>query len=222
MGVSLEDYLTPTDQWQQVQIPLQAFTDKGLDATRLQALEVVFEWGTGQGVLWLDNILIGEDGAPQAERRVLSMTDSDSRPVALHLPGGGGWRAESDSPWLASEFAGAGPASLTVQTNSWWLEPGTYTGKLVITGPDLAQETITVHLNVTQALKCYDVAGEAGVGIADLQAMAARWRTSVANRDPDSNPATPNYEPQFDPTYDGVINVHDIMRLVAHWGETCS
>jgi len=50
------------------------------------------------------------------------------------------------------------------------------------------------------------------VNVADVQGVAARWRTT--DTDPDWNP-------RYDLDNDGNIDVVDIMLVVAHWSETC-
>jgi phage terminase large subunit-like protein len=59
------------------------------------------------------------------------------------------------------------------------------------------------------------------VDIADVMAVASRWRTSCDNPDPDNNSDTPNYDPRYDMDVDCDIDIVDIMRVVAHWGERC-
>ena len=100
--VALGDFVQPGRAWQFVAIPLSAFTAQGLNPNDLRAFQVAFEWQTGAGTLWLDAIQIGTPGAPQAGRRVLYLNGLDSRPLALHLPGGEGWQITSDSLWLTA------------------------------------------------------------------------------------------------------------------------
>lgn len=59
------------------------------------------------------------------------------------------------------------------------------------------------------------------VGAKDIQAVAARWRLTAANPDPDGDPATPNYEARFDLDQDGDIDIADLMRVAGRWGESC-
>lgn len=50
----------------------------------------------------------------------------------------------------------------------------------------------------------------AGVGVEDIQAVASRWHGA--------------YDPQYDVAPDppdGVIDIQDIMTVVAAWGEIC-
>ncbi|MFQ5858999.1 MAG: glycoside hydrolase family 9 protein [Anaerolineae bacterium] len=66
-----------------------------------------------------------------------------------------------------------------------------------------------------------DVTADGRVDPEDLQGVVARWRLSVANPDPDSDPATVNYKPRFDLDGDGVITVRDVMWVTAQLGQTC-
>lgn len=59
------------------------------------------------------------------------------------------------------------------------------------------------------------------VGITQIQAVAGRWGLTAANPDPDGNPATPNYEAQFDLDLDGDIDSADIMQMVGRWRGSC-
>jgi hypothetical protein len=54
--VNIEDYAPLSTEWQTVVIPLQSFGD--LDLTRIQALQIIIEWGPTdvEGTLFLDNI----------------------------------------------------------------------------------------------------------------------------------------------------------------------
>ena len=151
--VALTDYVTPTTVWQQVRIPLQTFVAQGVDPTRLEALQIAFEYGSGQGSLWVDNIMLGTAGAPQAERRTVHLADVDSRAVALHMPGGLAWTASSDAYWLSAVNSGAGPDSLTIHTINLGLEQGDYVGRLTLSAQNSAGETkteiVTVYLTIT-------------------------------------------------------------------------
>ncbi len=68
---------------------------------------------------------------------------------------------------------------------------------------------------------CPDLDGDRQVGIADIQAVVARWRLTAADPDPDGDPGTPNYGAAFDGDGDGVITVVDIMRVAARWNQSC-
>ncbi len=147
--VALKDYVSWNNQWQRVEIPVSAFSGQGFDLNGLTGLQVVFEFAQGRGTLWLDQIQIGAPGAPQANQRLLYLRDVDAAAVALHLPYGGAWQAESDAPWLFTSTSGAGATSLTVRSVNWELAPGVYTGKVTIRTAGQT-ETITAQLTVTQ------------------------------------------------------------------------
>lgn len=59
------------------------------------------------------------------------------------------------------------------------------------------------------------------VGITQIQAVAGRWGLTAAEPDPDDNPATPNYEAQFDLDLDGDIDSADIMQMAGRWRDPC-
>lgn len=148
--VALAQYVTLTNQWQPVQIPLALFATQGLALNALTSVQVVFEFGQGSGTLWLDNIRIGAPGAPQVDRRYLSLQDMDEAVVALHLPDDGRWQATSDVPWLAIPKQGNGSTTLSIHSIPWALAPGVYTGNLTIATVNGGQETIAVQLTVTE------------------------------------------------------------------------
>jgi hypothetical protein len=98
----------------------------------------------------------------------------------------------------------------------------------------VGDDQVTLHLEdsegaqVTQTITltwhCVlpeDVDDSGFVDIGDVQFVAARWRTSCADPDPDDDPGTPNYEAQYDLDGNCRIDVVDIMQVVAQWGETC-
>ena len=151
VGVALADYVTLKDSWQLVQIPLSAFASKGLNLANLVGFETVFEFGTGSGVLWLDNLRLGGIGAPQADLRTLHLRNTDSQPIALHLPNGGSWSITSTAPWLFAQRTGAGPDTLAIQSMNWNLLPGVYTGNLSIQNNSGQAEQMTVVLTVSEA-----------------------------------------------------------------------
>ncbi len=148
---ALADYVKLTNNWQLVTIPLSVFTKQGLDATQLSGFEVVFEHGKGSGVFWLDNVRIGVAGAPQAEQRVVYLTDQAQANLALHLPDISRWQARANVSWLGAPTTGIGPATLSLYSAPWLQQPGVYAGSLVVTSATGQTETITVHLTVTQA-----------------------------------------------------------------------
>lgn len=62
-GVDVEAYAQVTSEWQEVRIPLKAFSDYGIDLTHLDAVEVVFEWEKMSGTVYLDEIRLGDQKA---------------------------------------------------------------------------------------------------------------------------------------------------------------
>ena len=50
------------------------------------------------------------------------------------------------------------------------------------------------------------------VNLDDVMQVASRWRAKEGD---------PDYDPYYDLNRDGIINIVDIMMVVAHWGETC-
>ena len=87
------------------------------------------------------------------------------------------------------------------------------------TGPHQGVVEVNGHFTVNCIFG--DVNCNCEVGVDDVQQVASRWRTSCAKPDPDNNLDTPNYDPLYDINKDGVINIVDIMLVVAHWGEIC-
>jgi len=146
----LADYVTLRDTWQLVQIPVSAFAAQGVNLASLTGFEVVFEYSSGSGTFWLDNLRLGGQGAPQADLRRLYLRNSDSEPLALHLPNGGHWQISSDAPWLSATRSGAGPESLTIQSLNWDLAPGAYSGTLQIQNAAGQREDVVVVLTVTE------------------------------------------------------------------------
>ena len=55
----------------------------------------------------------------------------------------------------------------------------------------------------------------------DIGQVALRWTLTAANPDPDNDPNTPNYGPEYDLEYDGVIDMLDIMDAAENVGEFC-
>lgn len=55
----------------------------------------------------------------------------------------------------------------------------------------------------------------------DIGQVALRWMTTAANPDPDNNPNTPNYGPEYDLEFDGVIDMDDIIEAAEQFGEFC-
>jgi len=67
-----------------------------------------------------------------------------------------------------------------------------------------------------------DMDRDGDVDIVDIMEVAGRWRTSCEYPDPDSNPATPNYEAHYDLNGDCNIDIVDIMVVAVDWGESCN
>ncbi|MBX3010736.1 MAG: CIA30 family protein [Caldilineaceae bacterium] len=149
-SVKVADYATFNNRWQLVQIPLSAFTAQGLNPAHLTGFEVVFEYQTGSGRFWLDNVRLGGQGAPQADLRTLHLRNLDSQPLALHTANGGPWSSTSNVPWLFAQASGAGPESLAIETINWNLAPGSYTGQLNIRNAAGQTEGVTVILTITE------------------------------------------------------------------------
>lgn len=148
--VALATYVTLSNHWQLVQIPLSAFATQGIDLNALTGLQVVFEHSQGSGSLWLDNIQLGTPGAPQAARRMLYLYNTEPQQLALHLPSGGVWQAVSDVPWLFFPEKGAGSATLSVTAVTWDLAPGLYMGSITVSTVDGQSESVTAQLRVTE------------------------------------------------------------------------
>lgn len=55
----------------------------------------------------------------------------------------------------------------------------------------------------------------------DIGQVALRWTLTAVNPDPDNNPNTPNYGPEYDLEFDGVIDMLDIMDAAENVGEFC-
>lgn len=148
--VALATYVTLTNNWQLVKIPLSAFATQGIDLNALTGIQVVFEHSQGSGTLWLDNIQLGAPGAPQADPRMVYLHNTDLQQLALHLPSGGQWWATSDVPWLVLPHTGAGSTTLAMNAVTWDLTPGVYTGHVTVRTADGQSETVTTQLTVIE------------------------------------------------------------------------
>jgi uncharacterized repeat protein (TIGR01451 family) len=123
------------------------------------------------------------------------------------------WQVEDLSP-------GSGGVITITGVLSTGLPTGVFTNTATITTTAVDEDTAN-NSTTASITACYDFSGDGQVDIADIQAVASRWRTSCANPDPDNNPATPNYDSLYDIDGDCDIDIVDIMLLVLHWGETC-
>jgi len=116
--------------------------------------------------------------------------------------------AISGTTTLASVSAGDDPRAIAVNTA---------TGDVYVA--NYADASVSF---IRATLICGDLTGDGPVDIADIQAVACRWRLSAANPDPDNDPATPNYEARFDLDSDQIISVRDVMLVAAQWGRSCA
>lgn len=146
--VALADYMSFDATWQRVAVPLSAFASQGVDVGRLASFELVFEFASGAGSLYIDNIAVETAGPVQASRRVLHMNGLDERFVALHTTGGA-WYSTSATPWLSASADSAGPSAVTIVTNSAKMAPGEYTGELLFRSEENTEERVTVYLSVS-------------------------------------------------------------------------
>jgi len=76
-----------------------------------------------------------------------------------------------------------------------------------VTDPNMANNSATASTTA-----CYDFSGNGLVDVADIQAVAGRWRCKCEDA---------CYDPLYDIDDDCDIDIVDIMLVVAHWGETC-
>jgi hypothetical protein len=116
----------------------------------------------------------------------------------------------------SNDDAGGGPASELV-----WTAPytGTFFVEVVSAPSGITGCSATYELTI--ATTPGDVIADCRVDVADLQAVASRWRLSAANPDPDGNVTTPNSETRFDLDRDGDGDIVDVLRVAARWGERC-
>ena len=144
---------------------------------------------------------------------LINITDPRLGPLADN--GGPTWThgLYSDSPALDQIPAGINGCGTTV-TND---QRGVVRPKNSFCDVGAFEDPITAVMETG----CYDFDGDGEVGVADIMAVAARWRLTAADPDPDGDPATPNYEPYFDVDEDGRITIVDIMLVAAQWGEPC-
>jgi hypothetical protein len=96
---------------------------------------------------------------------------------------------------------------------------GVYTETVSVdTGPHQGVVEAEAHFVVGSVFG--DLDGDGSVGVEDVQAAGARWRTSSADPDPDDDPGTPNYDPLYDVDKDGQVTVLDVMQVSSQWGQT--
>lgn len=119
----------------------------------------------------------------------------------------------------SNDDAGGGPTSELV-----WTAP--YTGIFFFVEVVSAPGGITgcsATYELTIATIPGDLIADCRVDVADIQAVAGRWRLSAATPDPDGDPITPNYKTRFDLDRDGDVDMDivDVMRVAAQWGSTC-
>lgn len=54
--VDIEKYTSVSADWRKVVIPLEDFSEKGMDITHLEELQIVFEWEEMSGTIYIDNL----------------------------------------------------------------------------------------------------------------------------------------------------------------------
>ena len=91
-----------------------------------------------------------------------------------------------------------------------------------IDGEPIDATVLPCAVQYQPSLPCYDFDNDGIVDLDDLIAVAVRWPLTIADPDPDNNPATPNYEPLYDLNSDGAITVIDIMMVAGRWQQSCS
>jgi len=84
-----------------------------------------------------------------------------------------------------------------------------------LVNPVITGTQITVADCIAGDLNCSGT-----VDVSDIMLVATRWGTSEANRDPDNNLDTPNYNGLYDFDGDRDINVVDIQIVAALWRST--
>lgn len=147
--------------------------------------------------------------APQAlkdQRNLYHDADTVLRPPACQTE----FCAHSEF-WAAPENVGFNMIRVTIDSP---LDPTA----LPSTPTPTDAPTVELTATTTPSPACHDFNGDGQVGVADIQAVARRWRLSVTRPDPDGDPTTPNYELRFDLDADGVITVLDVMPVVASQG----
>lgn len=128
---------------------------------------------------------------------------SFSRPVAIVL------RYSEDV------LDGAAPGTLRV----WLYDTAAGEWRALEGVVDPVARTVTAsvtHFSLYAILRpapCHDVAPPAGVDAADVQAVAGNWRRRAGDL---------GWDPRLDLDGDGDVDILDILRVAARWGQTCS
>lgn len=114
-------------------------------------------------------------------------------------------------------------AAVTFQSVSNGTFSMPYTDVLLssIDGTPIDATVLPCAVQYQPSLPCYDFDNDGTVDLDDLIAVAVRWPLTIADPDPDNNPATPNYEPLYDLNNDGAITVIDIMMVAGRWQQSC-
>ena len=55
--ISLEKHGMVGQEWRSISIPLDAFAQKGIDLTHVEAIEILFEWRERSGAIWVDDLV---------------------------------------------------------------------------------------------------------------------------------------------------------------------
>lgn len=117
------------------------------------------------------------------------------------------WRSPDGADWEQVNVDGFGDSANTGSNRS--NATAAFASQLYVGTKNLAGGgELWRMLNVP----CADVVPPAGVDIADIQSVAARW--GMTNADP-------NWNPIFDLAPDGVIDVADIIAAASAWGTFC-
>ncbi|MCZ7573428.1 MAG: hypothetical protein M5U01_33170 [Ardenticatenaceae bacterium] len=109
------------------------------------------------------------------------------------------------------------PGEVTSISGTWANAPGGSQDVTVWVEPygHLSETTRSNNLasgSVAVLSVCPDFNDSGTVDVADIQAVASRWR----QRDTD-----PGWDPRFDLDGDGDIDMVDVMRVAAEWNQTC-
>lgn len=110
---------------------------------------------------------------------------------AVYQPSGGGSSTTLD-------VRRANSTTLALGAGSWEVRVAAY---------DAMGRRGALSAPLTISGGCYDIAPPGGVGVEDVQAVAARWPQ------PEAAP--------YDNDGDGLVTITDIMRVAAAWGSSC-